>query len=188
MRAFDNLKQDVTYAFRALRKDRGFAVTAVVILSLGIGAQAAVFSLVNGILLRPLEYRDSGRLFTVEEVIPQLAAQYPVLPVNGGHYLQWVKRCTSCESIAMIDGDVGDLNMTGRGEPDRVAAEKVTANYFSVLGIGAQQGRAFTDEDGQFGHEHVAVISHAMAQRKFGGESPALGQVLTLNDQTYTIV
>jgi predicted permease len=188
MRILDHLNQDFVYAWRTLRKDLAFALTAVVILGLGIGAQAAVFSLVNGILLRPLEYRDSGRLFTVEEVIPQLTAQYPVLPVNGGHYLQWVKRCTSCESIAMIDGDVGDLNLTGRGEPDRVAAEKVTANYFSVLGAGAQQGRAFTDEDGQFGHEHVAVISHAMAQRKFGGDSSALGQVLTLNDQTYTIV
>lgn len=188
MEILDHLKQDFAYAWRALRKDRGFALTAVLILALGVGAQAAVFSLVNGILLRPLEYRDSGRLFSIEEVIPQLEAQYPVLPVNGGHYLQWVKHCTSCESIAMIDSDIGDLNLTGRGDPDRVAAQKVTANYFSLLGIGAQVGRAFTEEDGQFGHEHVTVISHAMAQRKFGGDSAALGQVITLNDQPFTIV
>src|SRR5579862_7280277 len=110
MRAFDNLKQDVTYALRALRRDRGFAVTAILILALGIGAQAAVFSL--------------------EEVIPQLSAAYPRLPVNGGHYLEWVKRCSSCESITMINTDDSALNMTGNGDPALVSGEQVTANYF----------------------------------------------------------
>jgi predicted permease len=188
MRPLEHLKQDLTLAFRTLRKDGGFALTAVAILALGIGAQAAVFSLVNGILLRPLEYRDSGRLYTIEEVIPQLSASYPQLPVNGGHYLQWVKNCTSCESITMINSDSPDLNMTGNGEPERISGEKVTANYFSVLGIGANLGRAFTPEDGEFGHESVAVISDGLWQRKFGGDPSVIGKTITLNDRTDTIV
>src|SRR5271170_3101297 len=139
------MRQDFIYALRALRKDRGFALTAILILALGIGAQAAVFSLVNGILLRPLAYRDPARLFTIEEVIPQLTSSYPQLPVNGGHYVAWVNHCTSCDSIALFDYDLADLNMSGTGEPERLAGERVTANYFSVLGIGAQVGRTFTD-------------------------------------------
>lgn len=188
MRTFEHFQQDLAYAFRALRKDRGFALTALVILALGIGAQAAVFSLVNGILLRPLEYRDSGRLYTVEEVIPQLSAQYPVLPVNGGHYLQWVKRCASCESIAMINSDEGDENLTGMGEPERVSGEKVTANYFSVLGINTQLGRVFTDQDGQAGHEFVAVISNGLWQRKFGSDPSVIGKTIHLDDRADTII
>jgi predicted permease len=188
MKTLDHIRQDLSFALRSLRKDRGFAATAVVILGLGIGAQAAVFSLVSGILLRPLEYRDSGRLYTIQEVIPQLAERYPVLPVNGGHYLQWVKHCTSCESLAMINSDFTNLNLTGNGEPERVTGEKVTANYFSVLGVGAQVGRAFTEEDGQFGHENVAVISDGLWQRKFGGEASVIGKTITLSDRMETIV
>ena len=131
---------------RTLRKDRNFALTAVLILALGIGAQAAVFSLVNGILLRPLAYRDSGRLYTIQEVVPQLSNVYPVLPVNGAHYVEWTRHCSSCESIAMINTDDAGLNLAGTGEPERIYDEKVTANYFSVLGIGAQIGRTFSQK------------------------------------------
>jgi len=182
------MRQDFIYALRALRKDRGFALTAILILALGIGAQAAVFSLVNGILLRPLAYRDPALLFTIEEVIPQVTSSYPQLPVNGGHYVAWVNRCTSCDSIALFDYDLTDLNMSGTGEPERLASERVTSNYFSVLGIGAQVGRTFTDEEGQLGHEKVAVISDALWHKKFGGQASAIGRTVTLNDQAYTVV
>lgn len=188
MRPLEQFRQDLVFAFRSLRKDPGFALTAIAILALGIGAQAAVFSLVNGILLRPLEYRDSGRLYTIEEVIPQLVSTFPQLPVNGGHYMEWVKHCSSCEAIAMLDYDEPDLNMSGNGEPERLPGEKVTDNYFSVLGIGAHAGRTFTAEDGQAGHEKVIVISAALAHRKFGGDTAAVGQSIVLNDEAYSVV
>lgn len=187
MRPLDHLKQDLTLAFRTLSRDRGFAITAVLILALGIGAQAAVFSLVDGVLLRPLEYRDPGRLFVIEEVVPELSTMYPTLPVNARHYMQWVSRCRSCESIALISND-SDMNLAGTGEPERLAAEKVTANYFSVLGIGAQAGRTFTAEDARFGHEDVVVISDALWHAKFGGDRSVIGRSITLNDRSFTVI
>ena len=139
----EQLRQDVELALRELRKERSFALTAIVILALGIGAQTAVFSLVNGILLRPLEYRDPGRLYTIEEIIPQVSRFYPVLPVNARHYIEWTKHCDSCESIALTNTNDSNLNLTGHGEPEHVFGEKVTANYFSLLGMNAEIGRVF---------------------------------------------
>jgi len=188
MKPFERLQQDLVFAFRALRKERSFALTAIIILALGIGAQAAVFSLVNGVLLRPLAYRDSGRLYTIQEVIPELANQYPVLPVNARHYLEWAKHCTSCDAITLTNTDDSDLNLSGAGDPDRLRGEKVTPNYFALLGIGAQIGRTFGGDDGQAGHENVVVISDALWHRKFGADPSVLGKSITLNDKPSTVV
>jgi predicted permease len=188
MRPLEHLRQDVRHAFRALRKERSFALTAIVILALGIGAQAAVFSLVNGILLRPLAYRDPGRLYAIQEVVPQLSNVYPVLPVNGRHYFEWTRHCGSCESIALINTDDAGQNLAGTGEPEHISDEKVTANYFSVLGIGAQIGRTFEPENGQAGHENVVVLSDSLWRRKFGADPSVLGRSITLNDTPYTVI
>jgi predicted permease len=188
MRPLEHLRQDLRHAFRALRKERSFALTAIVILALGIGAQAAVFSLVSGILLRPLTYRDPGRLYAIQEVVPQLSNVYPVLPANGRHYFEWTRHCGSCESIALINTDDAGLNLAGTGEPERISDEKVTANYFSVLGIGAQIGRTFEPENGQAGHENVVVLSDSLWRRKFGADPSVIGKSITLNDTPYTVI
>jgi predicted permease len=188
MKTLERLRQDFGLAFRALRKERSFALTAIIILALGIGAQAAVFSLVNGILLRPLAYRDSSRLYTIQEVIPELASQYPVLPVNARHYLEWTRHCTSCEGIALTNTDDSSLNLAGVGEPERLNGEKVTPNYFSLLGVGAQIGRTFGGDDGEKGHENLAVISDALWHRKFGGDPGIIGKSITLNDTPSTVI
>ncbi len=188
MRPLEHLRQDVRHAFRALRKERSFALTAIVILALGIGAQAAVFSLVNGILLRPLAYRDPGRLYAIQEVVPQLSNVYPVLPVNGRHYFEWTRHCSSCEAITLINTDDAGLNLAGTGEPERIYDEKVTANYFSVLGIGAQIGRTFEPENGQAGHNNVVVLSDSLWRRKFGADPSVLGRSITLNDTPYIVI
>jgi putative ABC transport system permease protein len=187
MRYLDHLQQDLAFAFRALRKDRGFTLSAVLILGLGIGAQGAVFSLVNGILLRPLEYREPGRLYAVEEVIPRLTNQYPSLPVNGRHYLRWVKQCTSCDSISLIN-NYSEVNLSGTGDPERLTGEIVTTNYFAVLGVGTQIGRTFTAEDGREGHQFEAIISDALWHRKFGGDASVVGRSVVVNDQPHTII
>jgi predicted permease len=188
MRPLEHLRQDLRHAFRALRKERSFALTAIVILALGIGAQAAVFSLVSGILLRPLTYRDPGRLYAIQEVVPQLSNVYPVLPANGRHYFEWTRHCGTCESIALINTDDAGLNLAGTGEPERISDEKVTANYFSVLGIGAQIGRTFEPENGQAGHENVVVLSDSLWRRKFGADPSVIGKSITLNDTPYTVI
>jgi predicted permease len=188
MRPLEHLRQDVRHAFRALRKERSFALTAIVILALGIGAQAAVFSLVNGILLRPLAYRDPGRLYAVQEVVPQLSNVYPVLPVNGRHYFEWTRHCVSCESITLINTDDAGLNLAGTGEPERIFDEKVTANYFSVLGIGAQIGRTFEPENGQAGRDNVVMLGDSLWRRKFGADPSVIGRSIILNDTPYTVI
>jgi predicted permease len=184
----NQLKEEIMFALRVLRKEHSFALAAIAILALGIGAQTAVFSLVNGILLRPLEYHDSDRLWVIEEVIPEVSRFYPVLPVNARHYLEWTKHCASCEAIALTNTDGSNLNLTGRGEPQRLYGEKVTANYFSLLGIDAQIGRVFAPSDGQAGHDNVAVISDALWRRKLGGDTSVLGRTITLNDTIYTVI
>lgn len=188
MKTLERLRQDLQFAVRALRRERSFALTAIVILALGIGAQAAVFSLVNGILLRPLAYRDSGRLYAIQEVIPELSSQYPVLPVNARHYLEWTRHCTSCESIALTNTDDSSLNLVGVGEPERLNGEKVTLNYFSLLGVGAQMGRTFGGDDGEKGHQNVVVISDALWHRKFGADPSVIGRPITLNDKPSTVI
>ena len=184
----ENLYQDFRFALRMLAKDRQFSLLAILALALGIGAQAAVFSLVNEILLRPLIYRDPARLYVIQEVIPQLSNLYPVLPVNAGHYLEWTQHCSSCESMALISTDDAGLNLVGTGEPERISSEKVTGNYFSVLGIGAQIGRTLEPEDGQAGHDNIVVLSDSLWKRKFGGDPSVIGRSIVLNDTPLTVI
>ncbi len=178
--------RDFSVAFRTLKKQPTFAITAILILALGIGAQTAVFSLVNGILLKPLAYRDPSQLYAVSEVVPQLSNQFPRLPVNGNHYLQWTRHCKTCEGIALAD--TMNMNLSGRGEPERVIAEKVTANYFSLLGVPVKLGRSFEPDDAKPGQDLVALVSEGLWQRKFGGNPAIVGQAITLDDRPFTVI
>src|SRR5277367_97658 len=103
---------------RALFRDRGFAVVAILTLALGIGANTAIFSLIYGILLKPIPYRDPERLVTVAEIIPKLSKSFGALPVNGRHLLEWRKQSQSFESVAGIDSR--RMNLTGSGEPEQI--------------------------------------------------------------------
>jgi len=107
---------DIRYAFRTLLRERGFASMAVLSLAVGIGANTAIFSVVNGVLLRPLPYRDPERLYAIREVVPKLAHLYPTLPVNFSHYYEWRKRCSALASIALLGSSAP--NLTGAGEPE----------------------------------------------------------------------
>ena len=120
----DQLWADLKYALRTWKRDRGFAIVAIVTLALGIAANAAIFSIVNSVLLRPLAYRQPGQLVVVREIVPAISHLYPAVPVNITHYLEWRKSAASFEDFAALRSST--LNLTGSGEPEQLSAAQVS--------------------------------------------------------------
>src|ERR1051325_4784653 len=133
------------HALRVLAREKSFAAFAILTLALGIGAVTAIFSVVDGVLLKPLTYREPGRLFAAGVGAPKLLKAYPRLPVNGAHFYSWMEQCTSCESGAIADPV--SFNLGGDGEPERVEGARSTWPLFQVLGVEPQLGRTFTGTD-----------------------------------------
>jgi len=177
---------DIRYAFRTLMREPGFAAMAILSLAIGIGANTAIFSVVNGVLLRPLPYREPDRLVAIREVIPKLAHLYPSLPVNLNHYFEWRKRCRALESIAAVR--TAEFNLTGDGEPELLNGAQVSANIFHVLGVNPRYGRAFLDEEDPDGHQRVVVISDSLWRRRFGGDPAILGRSILLGGRPHVVV
>jgi len=177
---------DIRYAFRTLLRERGFASMAVLSLAVAIGANTAIFSVVNGVLLRPLPYRDPERLFAIREVAPKLAHMYPTLPVNFSHYYEWSKHWSAVESVAIIESAAP--NLTGAGEPELLNGALVSASIFRVLGVSPQLGRGFLDEEDPEGHNQVAVISDSLWKRRFSADPAIIGRKITLNGRPHVVV
>ena len=177
---------DIRYGIRTLVKDPKFTVTAVLILALGIGATTAVFSLVNGVLLRPLPYPRPQQLVWLHEFMPVLAEKFPVLPVNARHFMEWRQRCSSFASLSLLDP--GTMNLTGRGEPEMLNGVAASANLFETLGRQPALGRAFRPEEDEEGHNRVVVLSDGFWRRKFSGDPSILGATVTLDGAAYTVI
>ncbi len=111
------LNMDIRFAFRSLARNKTFSTVAVLTLALGIGANTAIFSIVNGVLLRALPYEDPDRLFVIQENVPSLSRIAPVLPVSANHFTEWRKQCTQCEGLAVLGP--ASFNLTGDGAPER---------------------------------------------------------------------
>jgi predicted permease len=174
--------QDLRYGIRILSKSPGFTAVAVLTLALGIGANTAIFSVVNGVLLNPLPYYQPDQLIALYSRDPnftQSSISYP-------NYLDWVRGNHSFSALAAFRSD--DFNLTGMGEPERLPAEMVSAGFFSLLGVRPVIGRAFTAAEDQVGAAPVVVMSEGLWKRKFGSSPDALGKTLTLNGMAYTIV
>src|SRR5688572_9371269 len=177
------LKQDLRYAFRSLRRQPGFTAVAVLTLALGIGANTAIFSVVNSVLLTPLPYKDPKRLVTLWEStreMQQIVVSYP-------NYLDWKTRTRTFEDIAVYNR-YEDFNLTGRGDAERIGGALVSANLFSLLGVPALLGRSLTPEDDRIGADRVAMVSHGFWQRGFGGDPRIVGTQLMLDGVSHTIV
>ena len=178
-----SLLQDLRYGARTLWKNPGFTLIAVVTLSLGIGANTAIFTVVNAALLRGLPYRAPERLVHLFETTPQKA--FAQREFSYPDYQDY-QRSQAFEGLGAYTGGGGIL--TGRGEPQRIFAPAVSANFFSVLGVEPLLGRTFREGEDKPGAERVTVLTYGMWRRVFGGDPGVLGQTLTVSNNQYTVV
>jgi putative ABC transport system permease protein len=175
--------QDIRYGARVLAKHKAFTAVAVVTLALGIGANTAIFSVVNELLLRPLPYKDAERLVMLWEVSPEGRHQNNTSRAN---FTAWREQSKSYEGVAAFSD--WRINLTGTGDPEEIAAQLATPNLFRVLGVAPLLGRTLTDEDGQPHAPNVAVLGYGIWQRKFGGDRSIVGKTITLNGAPVTVV
>ncbi len=177
---------DLRDSSRTLRREPGFAAVAVLTVALGIGANTAIFSIVNGVLLRPLPYTDPGRLAALREVVPQVAETYPTLPVSAYHFSEWRKRSSSFAHLSAIDPS--SMTLTGGGEPEQIDSMRVSADFFEMLGVRAALGRTFVAGEDQEGKNDVAVLSHPLWQRRFSADPATVGRTIQLDGRPFTVV
>ena len=178
----ETLWQDIRYALRMLRKNAGFSSVAILTLALGIGANTAIFSVVNGVLLRPLPFRDSSRLCLLSE---RLAA-FPILNPSYQNFVDWRAQNQSFTDLAAVHNLT--FTMTGRGDPQRLQAQMASANFFPLVGISAAAGHIFLASEDRAGAPPVALVSYGLWEREFGGSADVLGKDITLDNKPYTIV
>ncbi len=184
MTLWDHLTQDVRFGWRTLQRSPGFALAAILTLGLGIGANTAMFSVINGTLLHPLPYRDSGRLIRIRNAAP-LANQPNVgVSVAERHDLQ--ARLTGLESF--VEYHQMHFVLLNQGEPHRVNTAVVSSQYFDVFGIKPLYGRTFVESDDVMGAEPVLILSHAYWQKQFGSDPNVVGRSVRMNDHNHTIV
>src|SRR5262245_30138256 len=163
-----NLLQDMRYALRMLLKKPGFTVVAVITLALGIGANTAIFSVVNAVLLRPLPFPESERLMRLYDKETDSAMASEHLEVAPANFLDWQQQSQTLAGMAAWAEEEDALAHQGQADPAVTAF--VTANFFSVLGVSPLHGRVFTSEEDQPGREAVALLGHGLWQRRFGGD------------------
>jgi len=177
------LARDVRFAIRTLRKSPGFAAVALATLALGIGANAAIFSVVDAVLLRPLPYADPGRLVVAYQTLPSQGVTSN--GVSYLNYLDWTK-ARSVERLGAVR--MHDYTLTGAGEPALVAAGTVTANVFGLLGTAPLLGRGLVDADDSAEAAPVAVLTEKLWRDRFGGDPAVVGRAVRLDERVFTIV
>lgn len=183
----EDLVQDLRYGVRVLIKSPIFTTIAVLSLALGIGANTAIFSVVNNLMLRPLPYPDSQRIMDIWHTPPQ--ESFPGLStfsVSPANYLDWKSQSKSFEQMAVYA--YASFSLSTSNDPVAVTGDEVSSEFFSVLRANASRGRTFIPEEEQPGRNQVVVISHGLWQRAFGANPNLVGQTLTLNSQSFTVI
>jgi putative ABC transport system permease protein len=180
----ETLFQDVRFALRTLWTNRGFALVAVAALALGVGANSAIFSVVNAVVLRPLPYRDPERLVALWVGLNQKG--FEEIEVSAPEFTDFRTRSSAFERVAAYAA--GGFNMTGAGEPERVQGLFATADFFPALGVAPLKGRVFAEEEDRPGGDNVVLISHSLWQRRFGSDENVVGKSVTLNGNACTVV
>jgi putative ABC transport system permease protein len=170
--------QDLKFGARSMLRSPGFTAIAVIALALGIGANAAIFSVVDAVLLRPLAYRDSSNLVTI--------LHYESGPVSAANYLDWRQQAKSFEAMGATERH--DVNLTNVDSPEHVDGLLLTQSILPMLGVQPLLGRWFAPGEDKQGADHEVILSYRFWQRRFGGESSAVGRTITLDGQSYTII
>jgi putative ABC transport system permease protein len=183
--AIDDFFQDLRYGFRMLRKHPGFTFVAALTLALGIGANTAMFSVVDAVLLQPLPYPQADRLTMVWENVNLPAYKNDQNTPAPGNFNDW-RQSAAFSGMAAIGGRA--WNLTGAGDPLRLQGDAVSANFFSVLGVDVAFGRTFTMEEDQPGGPKVAVLGHGLWSDRFGSDPTIVGRKILLDDTPYTVV
>ena len=176
------LWQDIRYGARMLVKNPGVTIIVIVALALGIGANTAIFSVVNAVLIRPLPYHESERLVFLNEkspVLDEMSISYP-------NFLDWRTHNQTFDKMGVYNR--ASYNLTGAGEAERIITGQVSADLFSVLRVNPLHGRVFTNEEDKPGGTPVVVLSYGLWQRRFGGQTSVLDQPITLNGKSYTVI
>jgi putative ABC transport system permease protein len=176
--------QDVRFGLRMLRRSPGFAMVAAITLALGLGANTAMFSVIDAVLLRPLPYSDPDRLVLILDENPTKGfTRFSSSPPN---FLDWRAQAQSFTGMAATSGRT--LTLSGSGDAQRLKALFVTPEFFAVLGVDTVVGRTFTTEEGIYGHDKVAILSFHLWQQSFGGDRSVLGRTIKLNGENYVVV
>ena len=182
-RMLDDLWQDLRCGARMLVKQPGFTLVVVVTLALGIGANTAIFSVVNAVLLQPLPFKEPERLMMIRETrLPQ----FPEFSIASGNFLEWKKQNTVFERLAAYDGQI--FNLIGTSYPEAIQGMVVSDGFFAMLGAQPQLGRDFLPEEYQRGNDNVVILSHGLWQRQFAGASDVLNKSITLSGKSYTVI
>ena len=176
--------QDLRYALRQWRKNPGFTLFAGAALALGIAATTSVFSIAYVVLLRPFMYRDASRLAMVWE--DDTAYGFPRNNGSPFAFIQWKERNSVFDDVAALTHD--SLNLIGHGTPEYLHADRITPNFFSVLGVNAAQGRTFAADDGRPGAPLSVVLSYGLWARAFGADPHIIGQDLLMSGAKYTVI
>ena len=178
----ENLTQDLRFGLRLLRKNPGFTAVAVFTLALSIGANAAIFDVVNGVLLKPLPYKEPDRIVRVFENSPR----FPKFPISPANFLDYRERNDVFDDFATFAR--GDLDLSVNDRPERLTGMRVSHGFFHLLGFEPELGRAFLPTDEINGNEHVAIISRALWERSFGKNAAIIGAPVTLSGMSFTII
>jgi putative ABC transport system permease protein len=180
----DTFFQDVRFGLRMLRKNAGFTLVAVLTLALGIGANTAIFSLVNTVLLRPLPYPEPERLVLLRQSYAQRGL--PFMPISQANYVTYREQTKSYEGLAAYTRT--EFNLSGLAEPERISAAQVSANFFDVFGVQPVLGRVLRPGEDAPGRRQLALLSNGYWQRRFGGRPDVIGQTLVLNSVPTEII
>ena len=180
------MRNEIRYAIRGLLRDRVFALMIVLSLAVGIGANTAIFSLVNGVLLRPPDFPHPERLVALTQWAPKLLKSYPALPVNIAIYYEWRKQMTSFESVGAARPGV--FNLTGSGQPEQVRGATVSATILQVLGVQPPLGRVFTEQEDQSGHDQVAILADSLWRRRYQADPAIVGRKILLDGKPREVV
>ncbi len=181
------LLQDLRYGARMLWKSPVVSLVAIAALALGIGANTAIFSVVNTVLLRPLPFTEADQLVMVWDTHPLgRKLGYDYIPSSNGSFAEFRQQSESFEQMAALD--FWTVNLTGRNEPERIEGTKVSTSLFPLLRAQPMLGRAFTPEEEKQGAAHVVLMSHGLWQRRFGGDANIVGQTVTLDGEQYEVV